>query len=88
MPSFLSTVIFPGLPCTLPKGSVLSWAWAQAEGRAREGLFPSRGRRHMVISDIGSLGCWVVCATQVLRTRLTGSSEALAMLAPPNPRES
>lgn len=71
--SFLSSVVFPGLRCTLPKGSVLSWVWAQAEGRAREGLFPSRGRRHMVISDIGRPGCWAVFATQVLLARPSDS---------------
>lgn len=77
MPSFLSTVIFPGLSCTLlPKGSVLSWAWAQAEGRASQGgplPFQREGGRRMVISDIGSLGCWVVCAPLILPTRPSGS---------------
>lgn len=56
MPSFLSTVIFPGLPCTLPKGSVLSWASAQAEGRAREGLFPSRGREAQSFPTLAAWG--------------------------------
>lgn len=88
MPSFLSTVVFPGLPRTLPKGSVLSWAWAQAEGRAREGCFPSRGRRRMVISDTGRLGCWAVYAVRVLLAKPSDSWGTLAVLAAPNSRES
>lgn len=79
---------FSWLPCTLPKGSVLSWVWAQATGRAREGLFPSRGRRCMVISDIGRPGCWAVYAAQVLLAKPSDFWEILAMLALPNCRES
>lgn len=90
MPSFLSTVIFPGLSCTLTaKGVCAELGLGPGRGQSQPGRASSlpEGGRHMVISDIGSLGCWVVCATLVLPTRPSGFWGALAMLTSPNPRE-
>lgn len=56
-------------------------------GRAREGLFSSRGRRLMIISDIGRPGCPAVYAVQGLLAKPSDSRGTLAMRAPPNHRE-
>ena len=58
---FLSGRCFSWPALHTAKGSVPSWAWAQAEGRAREGPLPFRqGGGAMAISETGrheALGC-------------------------------
>ena len=59
--NFLSGCCFSWPALHTAKGSVLSWAWAQAEGRAGEGPLPfRRGGGATVISETGrpeALGC-------------------------------
>ena len=59
--NFLSGCCFSWPALRTAEGSVLSWAWAQAEGRAREGPLPfRRGGGATVISETGrpeALGC-------------------------------
>lgn len=69
------------------KGVCAELGLGPGRGQSQGGPLPFQGEGGTVISDIGSLGCWAVCATQVLPTRLSGSSGALAMLTPPNPRD-
>ena len=61
MRNFLAGCCFSWPALHTAKGSVLSWAWAQAEGRAREGPLPfRRGGGATVISETGrpeALGC-------------------------------
>lgn len=92
MPSFRSTVVFPGLPCTLPKGSVLSWAWAQAEGKAREGgPLPFQREeardhfRHWQVWVLGSL-CHTGLAGRAFR--LLGASGYAGSSTPREPQPS
>lgn len=61
MLSFLSGRCFSWPASHAAKGSMPSWAWAQAEGRAREGPLPFRhGGGAIVVSEPGrhgALGC-------------------------------
>lgn len=64
--NFLSGHRFSWPASHTAKGSVLSWAWAQAEGRAREGPLPFRqGGGAWSFPTLAGTGCWAVCPTLV-----------------------
>lgn len=87
--NFLSGCCFSWPVSHTANGSVLSWAWAQAEGRAREGPFPFRnGGGATVVSETGRHGALgFLPLTYLLLAKPLCSSRALATLAPQaNPR--